>query len=69
MVGERLDNGFLGIGQSLKDMMMDLINHVAQFFENPKVLPKEIEELKDISEYNSYMRQKIDESAMSKKKS
>jgi hypothetical protein len=32
MVGERLDNGFLGIGQSLKDMMDDLINQSSPVF-------------------------------------
>jgi hypothetical protein len=62
LVGEKLDNGFLGIGQSLSNMMDELINHVVQYFDNPNPLAQEIENLKDISEYNNYMRKKLDDS-------
>jgi hypothetical protein len=64
IIGEKIDNGFLGIGQNLKDMMDDLINHIAEYFEKPKNLIEEIDELKDISEYNSYIRKRVDESVL-----
>jgi hypothetical protein len=59
-IGEKLDNGFLGISQVLKVIMDDLINHLAQYFEKPKSLSTEIGELEDISEYNKYLIQKTE---------
>jgi hypothetical protein len=60
----KADKGFIGECMSLEREMGYLINTLSVYVNENKDLVKRIGILGDISEYNSYMPQKIDESAL-----
>jgi hypothetical protein len=61
---EKADKGFIGKCMNLEREMGNLINTLPVYMNENKDLVKSIESLGDISEYNSYIRQKLDESVL-----
>jgi hypothetical protein len=64
IVTEKADEGFLGIYFSLKKQMDNLINSFPVYINKTDDLLNKVGELEDISEYNKYMRQKIEENVL-----
>jgi hypothetical protein len=60
----RPDKGFIGKCNCLEIEMGFLLNTLPFYMNETKNLANRIESLGDIGEYNNYMRQRIDESAL-----
>jgi hypothetical protein len=61
---DKVDKGFIGKCMNLEREMGYLINTLPVYMNENRDLLKRIEGLNDISEYNSYMRKKIDDSSL-----